>query len=133
MLVLCLAAPLALLGLGRALRPDPRGWGTHEQLGFRSCYPMSHWNVPCPGCGVTTSVALVARGELGSALRAQPLGPLLVLATLGGAGWALIGHQRGRDLGDELARLRWRRVARLAALALALAWAFKLAVVRGWA
>src|SRR5262245_27343638 len=100
-LVLCLAAPLALLALGLALRPDPRGWGTHEQLGFRSCYPMAHWNVPCPGCGVTTSLALLARGRIGAALAAQPLGPLLVLGSLAFAGWALAGHRQGRDLARE--------------------------------
>ena len=131
-LVLCLAAPLALLALGLTLRPDPRGWGTHEQLGFRPCYPMAHWNVPCPGCGVTTSVALLARGDVLAALRTQPLGPLLVLGAGAAAAWALNGHRRGRDLVAELTRWRWRVLARAAGLLLLLAWLFKIAAVRGW-
>ncbi|HEX6881758.1 MAG TPA: DUF2752 domain-containing protein [Planctomycetota bacterium] len=131
-LVALLAAPLVLLGLGRALEPDPRGWGTHEQLGFRPCTPMTRWNVPCPGCGVTTALALSARGAVPAAFRTQPLGPLLVLASLAAAGWALAGHRRGRDLADELAGLRWRFLAGLSGLLLLLAWLYKLAVVRGW-
>ena len=50
--------------LGRFLEPDPRGFGTHEQLGFRACLPVELWNVPCPGCGVTTAVTLAVHGEL---------------------------------------------------------------------
>lgn len=131
-LLLALAAPLALLALGRLLEPDPRGWGTHEQLGFRACYPMAHWNVPCPGCGVTTAVALALHGAPLASLRAQPLG----LVTLAGAGlvalWALRGHARGRDLFAELPGLPWKRLgAGLGALA-ACAWLYKLALVRGW-
>lgn len=131
-LVACLAAPVALFVLGLALRPDPRGWGTHEQLGFRPCYPMSRWNLPCPGCGVTTSVALVARGEILAALRTQPLGPLVVLAALAGAGWALHGHWRARALAGELARLPWGVLARIAGALTLLAWLYKAATTRGW-
>lgn len=131
-LALCLAAPLALLVLGRALRPDPRGWGTHEQLGFRPCYPMTHWNVPCPGCGVTTSVALLARGQPVAALRTQPLGPFFVSGTLAAAVWALVGHRRGRDLAGEGVRLPWRLLTRAAGLLVLLAWLYRVAAARGW-
>lgn len=131
-LALCLAFPLALLAVGRLLEPDPRGWGTHEQLGFQPCFPMRAWNVPCPGCGVTTAVALAARGHGLAALRVQPLGPLLVAAALGLAGWALFVHARGGDLAAEFARWRWKSLGLwLATLAL-LAWIYKLAALRGW-
>src|SRR5688572_13034388 len=131
-LALCLAAPLVLLVLGRALRPDPRGWGTHEQLGFQPCYPMAHWNVPCPGCGVTTSLAWIARGELLAALEVQPLGPLLALGTVASAVWALKGHLGGRDTARELERLPWRRLVRAAGVVVVLAWLYKAAAARGW-
>jgi hypothetical protein len=131
-LVASLASPLALLALGLLLRPDPRGWGTHEQLGFRPCYPQVHWNVPCPGCGVTTAVVLAVRGEFGAACATQPIGPLLVLGSLVFAAWALAGHHRGRDLAAELARWSWPVITRVAGLALLVGWLYKTAVVRGW-
>jgi len=131
-LLLALAAPLALFVLGRALRPDPRGFGTHEQLGFGPCWPMAHWNLPCPGCGVTTAVALAAHGEELASLRTQPLGLALLLATLAGGAWALVGHARGRDLALELARFH-RPAVWLSAGTFALgAWLYKIALVRGW-
>ena len=129
-LACALALPLALLVLGGLLRPDPRGWGTHEQLGFRPCLPMRKWNFPCPGCGVTTSIALVAHGSLLAALRAQPFGLVAFVTSLAGAAWGLVGHARGRDLRAELPRVVTRRsVSVLATLAL-LAWIYKIAVVR---
>jgi hypothetical protein len=123
---------MVLMGLGRVLHPDPRGWGTHEQLGFRPCLPMRLWNLPCPGCGVTTSIALFAHAHPLAALRTQPFGLVALASAFAAALWALVGHARGRDLHVELPRVAWRRwVSLLATLAL-LAWILKLAVVRGW-
>lgn len=131
LLLVALALPLALIAVGRVLEPDPRGWGTHEQLGFEPCYPMEHWNVPCPGCGVTTALALAVHGRPLAALRAQPFGVLVLLLALGSAGWALASHARGRELGPELARVVWKRwVMWLGTLGL-LSWLYKLAAVRG--
>lgn len=131
-LLLALAAPLALLALGRLLEPDARGWGTHEQLGFRPCYPMAHWNVPCPGCGVTTAVALAVHGAPLASLRVQPFG-LVTLAAAGLAAlWAVRGHARGRDLFAELPRLPWKRLGAVLGALAACAWLYKLALVRGW-
>src|SRR5262249_24346429 len=127
-----LALPVALLALGAWLTPDPRGFGTHEQLGFRPCLPMRLWGFPCPGCGVTTSIALAAHGHLLAALRTQPFGRVVLASTLAAARWAVAGHARGRDLRSELARVdqhRWTRVLVTFAL---LAWAYKIALVRGW-
>ena len=39
--------------------------------------------VPCPLCGMTTSVEATAHGHLLEALRANPAGPFAVLAALG--------------------------------------------------
>src|SRR6185503_2475994 len=83
------ALPIVLLGLGRALHPDPRGFGTHEQLGFKACLPMRLWNFPCPGCGVTTSIALMAHGRPLAALRTQPFGPIVLATALAVAVWSL--------------------------------------------
>ncbi len=132
MLLAALLLPVVLLALGRGLQPDPRGYGTHEQLGFRPCLPMRLWNLPCPGCGVTTSIALVAHGQPLAALRSQPFGLVALATTLGAALWALLGHARGRDLHAELPRLRWRRWSSLLVTLAMLAWVYKLALVRGW-
>lgn len=37
---------------------------------------------PCPTCGMTTSVAFAARGQLASSFRAQPAGLILSLGML---------------------------------------------------
>ncbi len=131
-LVLALSAPLALFVLGRFLEPDARGWGTHEQLGFQPCWPMTHWNVPCPGCGVTTAVSLAAHGRPLASLRTQPFGLVLLLASLAGAGWAALLHLWHRDLYAELHSLPWKRLAGALGTLLLLAWIYKLTLVRGW-
>ena len=48
------AAVVVIVVLAFFLRADPRGFGTHEQLGLQPCMPMELWGFPCPGCGVTT-------------------------------------------------------------------------------
>lgn len=123
------AAPLGLLAAALLLEPDARGFGTHEQLGLPPCTPMRLWGVPCPGCGVTTSVALAARGRLGDALAAQPFGLLLVLAALAFSAWAAAGALRGRDLWLALRGRPLARVGVALGAALAAAWVYKLATV----
>jgi len=132
-LVTAIVPLLALIVLGRVLAPDPRGWGTHEQLGFRPCYPMSHWNVPCPGCGVTTAVVLAVHGMPLASLHTQPFGLVVLASVLASAVWAVGGHVRGRELQQELGRLPWRGIGRTLGLLLLAAWLYKLARVRGWA
>jgi hypothetical protein len=125
------AAPLLLLALGLWLDPDPRGYGTHEQLGLQAC-PTREWlDIPCPACGLTTSVALTSHGRPLEALRAHPLGPALVLAAFGAAVWAVVQHRQRRDLSLLVAHARWRSWGPLLGLALALSWAFELIRARG--
>jgi hypothetical protein len=127
-----LALPVVLFALGRYLTPDPRGWGTHEQLGFRPCLPMRLWSFPCPGCGVTTSIALAAHGRPLAALRTQPFGLIMLGSALAAATWAVAGHARGRDLRIELASVGWRRWTRWLVTLGLLAWCYKIALARGW-
>ena len=130
-----IGAWLALLGLcaiGLALTPDPRGFGTHEQLGFQPCLPVRLWNVPCPGCGVTTAVALAFHGQPLASLRTQPFGLVTILATVGFALLTLRLHLARRDAYRALPGLPWRVLAPFAILALGLSWIYKLASMRGW-
>ena len=128
-LAACLAAPLLLLGFGLWLAPDARGFGTHEKLGLPPCLMMKWFHVPCPGCGVTTSVALAAHGRILDSLRNQPFGLLVALAIPAVAVWALAGHLRGRDLYRDLNGLRLRPWIWWVVAALAVSWVYKLALV----
>lgn len=78
--VLLLAVGLVgLLGVARGLRPDPRGFGTHTQLGLRPCAFASLTGRPCPSCGMTTAWAYLTRGCLKDSWRANPAGCLIAL------------------------------------------------------
>lgn len=126
-------APLVLLiVLGLFVEPDARGHGTHEKLGLPPCYPMVRWNVPCPGCGVTTSMTLAAHGEIWNAFVNQPFGLMCAFAAPLLALWGLAHHLRGRDLGARLQALRWGKLALFVLAIATVSWAYKLALVRGW-
>ncbi|OGF14595.1 MAG: hypothetical protein A2W00_04400 [Candidatus Eisenbacteria bacterium RBG_16_71_46] len=88
-LVAGLAGGLLYLALSRWPFPvDP----AHTICLFRQ---MTH--LDCPGCGLTRSIAELARGHLGAALRIHPLGPLLVAeAALAWAWWGLVLARRVR-------------------------------------
>jgi hypothetical protein len=73
----------AVLGIAAWLRPDPRGFGSHQQLGLPPCSFEAVTHVPCPGCGLTTSFANMAHGHVLVAFGAHLMGPLLFLLTLG--------------------------------------------------
>jgi hypothetical protein len=76
---LLVAAAVGLMGLlvlARALEPDPRGYGTHTQLGLGPCAFATLTGHPCPTCGMTTSWAHFTRGDFGQAWRASPAGCL---------------------------------------------------------
>ena len=129
-LALGLLSPVLLILLGVLLRPDPSGVGTHEQLGLRPCAPMELWDVPCPGCGVTTSVTLTVQGRPLAALANQPLGLLVALLMAVFPIWALAVHLRGRSLGEALARIAVGRSMAILAVFVALTWVYTILLVR---
>lgn len=105
---LVLAAPWVLLLVYCALAflttPDPRGYGTHEQLGFGACLFRDWLDGPCPTCGVTTSASHLAHGELRAAWHTQPLGVLLGVAAALCVPLFAACHRRRVDLGQWLLR-----------------------------
>lgn len=118
---------LALLGLSRWLEPDPRGLGTHEQLGGWQCVVPLVTGYPCPTCGMTTAFAHTVRGQWGAAFHAQPAGLVLCLAVMAAAGLALGVLASGKTW-----HLNWYRVSPawvpLAVLGLLLlGWGYKIA------
>ncbi len=88
----------ALLGVAWALEPNPKGRGTHEQLGLPPCTFVVLFGRPCPTCGMTTSWAWLMRGEVRAALRANASGTLLGMLALVGVPWLLASAGRGRWL-----------------------------------
>ena len=121
---------VVLLVLGLFLSPDPSGVGTHEQLGMRACMTMDRWNVPCPGCGVTTSVTLATQGRLLDSFLNQPFGFAVALAMVGFVLWAGVGHLRRRDLYDDLRALPAARWSIAIGVVAALSWVYKIWLVR---
>lgn len=117
---------LALALLRWYARPDARGYGTHEQFGLPPCAMMSVTGVPCPGCGVTTSVSLAVHGHWLESLATQPFGLLVVLGIPLFALWALWGHARDRDRWLDLRAGLRNRVWVLAVAALGACWVWKI-------
>ncbi len=83
----------------RNLEPDPRGFGTHEQLGLTPCSFYRWTGRVCPSCGATTAWAHVMRGKLANALSANLAGTLSCLATVVVWPWLLLSACLGRWLG----------------------------------
>jgi hypothetical protein len=73
----------------------PRALGTHHQLGLPPCTFQVITGIPCPSCGMTTSFALVIRGDLVNAMRVNFAGALLAIACLAIIPWALASVWRG--------------------------------------
>ena len=127
-----LGAVALLVVLGVLIDPDPRGFGTHERLGLPSCKPMDWWNVPCPGCGVTTSVALAAHGRIWASIRNQPFGFVVAVGLPLFALWAVFNALRGKNLAQEASRWRLGRLGFVLIAIMVASWAYKLALVRHW-
>src|SRR5438128_10589032 len=88
----------AVLGVARWLSPDPRGYGTHTQLGLYPCTFAMVTGRLCPTCGMTTSFAWFARGRFDRSWRANPAGSLLAPTCVLLIPWLLAGAARGRPL-----------------------------------
>ncbi|MBA3481579.1 MAG: DUF2752 domain-containing protein [Pirellulales bacterium] len=101
LLAACGVAAVVLLATARGLNPDPRGFGTHEQLGLSACgfTRLTGWR--CPTCGMTTSWSHAARGNVRSALAASGGGTVLYAVTLLAAPWAMASAIAGRWLGGR--------------------------------
>ncbi|MCA8957027.1 MAG: DUF2752 domain-containing protein [Planctomycetes bacterium] len=83
------------------LTPDPRGHGTHEQLGMERCGWVIHYGKPCPTCGVTTAATHLVQLHPWQALKTQPFGATLAGFGLwlgGVAAWTLIRRRAFMDL-----------------------------------
>ena len=89
--MLALAAALACLALmlvAAYVAPNPAGVGSHaSSLHMKPCHFLQTTGLPCPGCGMTTSFAWFARGNLAASVYVQPMGAALAAIACCGV-WA---------------------------------------------
>jgi hypothetical protein len=76
----------------------PRMMETHTQLGLPPCNFKLITGLPCPSCGMTTSFALLVRGDFKNSLRANAVGTVLAVFCLLFIPWSLTSALRGRSL-----------------------------------
>jgi len=76
----------------------PRTMATHTQLGMPPCNFVVMTGKPCPACGMTTSFALLVRGDLIASLRANWAGTFVALLWAVTMIWAVASAFKGRPL-----------------------------------
>ena len=99
---------LAALVLASQLQPDPRGWGTHEQLGLPPCTFLTLVGKRCPACGMTTAWGNVMHGRPLDALAANVGGTVLAVVALVVAA-VVVGHRGARQTAGVAAGRNDRR------------------------
>jgi Uma2 family endonuclease len=90
------AGILGVLATAALLRPDPRGHGTHTQMGLPPCAFFRLTGDRCPACGMTTAFAWTVRGRVDRAWYANPAGALLAMACPVVALWLIHSAASGR-------------------------------------
>jgi hypothetical protein len=76
----------------------PRTMATHTQLGMPPCNFVLLTGKPCPACGMTTSFALLVRGDISASMRANWTGTLIAVLWALTMVWAIAGAIAGRTL-----------------------------------
>ena len=90
---------IMVFGLACWLEPNPKGFGTHTQLGLPPCQFVQLTGHLCPTCGMTTSFAWFARGRLDRVWESNPAALFLAPACLALIPWLLLGAALGRPIG----------------------------------
>ena len=76
----------------------PLTMATHTQLGMPPCNFIVLTGKPCPACGMTTSFALLVRGDVAASLRANWAGSLIAVLWALTMVWAIASGITGRPL-----------------------------------
>jgi Protein of unknown function (DUF2752) len=71
---------------------------SHQSLGLPACRFKEMTDLPCPSCGMTTSFALLVRGDVGNSLRANWVGSGLAVFCALLIPWCAVSSIRGRYL-----------------------------------
>lgn len=70
-----IAVCASLISVLYLITPSELGLGTHQQFIPVPCLFLLALKVPCPSCGLTTSLSFLLHGQLINSLKAHPLGP----------------------------------------------------------
>jgi hypothetical protein len=65
----------------------PLSHGTHRQLGLPPCMMNFVTGLPCPACGMTTSISLLAHGDPAAAWRTNWAGAVIGLLAAAATAW----------------------------------------------
>jgi hypothetical protein len=76
----------------------PLRMASHRSLGLPACRFQELTGLPCPSCGMTTSFALLVRGDVLNSLRANWVGTGLAVFCLLFIPWSIASTFRGRFL-----------------------------------
>jgi hypothetical protein len=95
-LVVLAMAMLALLVVALFLRPNERGFGTHEQLGLRPCTVQVTFGIRCPSCGMTTAWSHMVRGRIVQSFLCNVGGALACIVVMICVPYFLVSGVRGR-------------------------------------
>ncbi len=93
-----------MLVTARWLEPDPRGYGTHQQLGLPECLFRQLTGIGCPHCGLTTSLCLLVRGQVTEALRTNPSGIVVLVSAISGIPVLMLNGLIGRNVSVVIGR-----------------------------
>lgn len=74
----------------------PLTMASHTQLGMPPCNFVELTGKPCPSCGMSTSFALLVRGDVRASLRANWVGTVICVLWAGALVWAAAGAVKGR-------------------------------------
>jgi hypothetical protein len=129
-------ACLSVLTVASRLPPNRDGVGSHRALGLKGCQFLDSTGLPCPSCGMTTSFAWFAHGNLVASVYVQPMGAALAIIAAACVWGGLYVALTGRPV-YRLLRLLPGRYYALPLLGLAvLAWAWKIMIhlngLDGW-
>jgi hypothetical protein len=102
-LVAIIASLSLVFGIAAWLNPylpdgSARRMETHRQMGLPECTFKERTGIPCPSCGMTTSFALLVRGDVLNSLRANAVGTMLATVGLAFIPWGLACVVRKRLL-----------------------------------
>lgn len=121
---------LAVLLTARFLEPSPAGVGTHQQLGLPPCPFLTMTTIPCPLCGLTTSISLAARGTVFAALLVQPFGLVIFLGSLVTTGIATTSIWWRIDLIKRVLSRRANQLFYTLTIIFILSWLYKIASMK---
>ena len=69
--------------------------------------PRAHPGLPCPGCGITTSLLALARGDAHASWSANPAGLAVAALLVGQAVISIVAMRRGARVNLGLRLLAW--------------------------